>query len=201
MQTQNTHIAGERTRVVEFQNGDGAHCGLGDWYPEKEQALEKAIAQDPMSFDTGWYASKKEIASARIYSSNCETINVEVSVSDDFDTNGMGFASTSKKSLEAIREAIYEAWDEAEKDQKGNRQYMGFSISEDNCWIETYLFNSGGLDTPPGDDYYQWGFQDESNIPQKHRDALETWVKRYVSGRTKTKSFKSGKWTIRPWQD
>ena len=49
-----------------FQNGDGAHCGLTDWYPDGHAELEQAL-KEKIPFDTGWYSSKKEIASARIY--------------------------------------------------------------------------------------------------------------------------------------
>ena len=49
-----------------FQNGDGAHCGLSDWYSDGRAELEQAL-KEKIPFDTGWYSSKKEIASARIY--------------------------------------------------------------------------------------------------------------------------------------
>ena len=51
----------------EFSRGDGAHCGLADWYPEQEAAL-KAALKAHAAFDTGWYSSKKQIASARVFS-------------------------------------------------------------------------------------------------------------------------------------
>ena len=70
-----------------FQNGNGAHCGLSDWYKEGEAQLTAALAER-VPFTTGWYSSKKEIASARIWSEDGVKIKVEVSVSDDFDTQG-----------------------------------------------------------------------------------------------------------------
>lgn len=49
-----------------FKRGDGAHRGLSDWYDEKEAALRAAL-EAHLPFDTGWYGSKHEIASARIW--------------------------------------------------------------------------------------------------------------------------------------
>jgi hypothetical protein len=171
-----------------FASGDGAHCGLGDWYPEKEKALELAL-KSGKPFDTGWYSSKKEIASARISSDDGFIVKVEVSVSDDFDTTGMGNAIVPSKNLEDVRTTIYKAWDEAEGDQKDNREYRGYSIihysttipewrKRDNvCPIEkrkrygrkqpqcvdTYIANCSGwgADSPPGDNYHFWGWQSD----------------------------------------
>ena len=96
---------------------DGSHCGLTDWYGEHEAALAKALT-GKKDFDTGWYSSKKEIASARITRCNGKVI-VEVSVSDDFDTVGRGEREvTSPVTLDSIREAIDKAWEDAEDDQK-----------------------------------------------------------------------------------
>ena len=52
-------------KLEAFQHGDGAHCGLSDWYEEGEAELT-AVITERVPFDTGWYSSKKEIASARI---------------------------------------------------------------------------------------------------------------------------------------
>ena len=83
------------TIFSELRNDDGAHGGLSDWYEEHEAALKAALdAHAP--FDTGWYSSKKEIASARIRSDDGVRIKVDASVSDDFDTDGRGYRSTEQ---------------------------------------------------------------------------------------------------------
>lgn len=185
--------------LKEFQSGDGAHCGLGDLYPDKEAALVKALASGK-PFDTGWYSSKKEIASARIFSGDGKTITVEVSVSDDFDTNGMGRKESPGSGIEEVRETIYKAWDEANDDQKYNRQYRGYSIMhwstkiKDYVWVrgkmvekvvktmkkkyprcmETYIVNASdfGADRPPGDNYMFWGWQSDPMIEE-----ADGWLK------------------------
>jgi hypothetical protein len=140
---------------------DGAHCGLGDWYPEIEQGVQEALNQGPdYHWTTGWYASKKEIASARI-SNEAEGLLIEASVSDDFDTPGYGTRTIPHTTdLEKVRESIYKAWDEAEQDQKDNRLYEGFSVYQENQCIEYYIKPRGdAFESPPGDCYHEWGFQ------------------------------------------
>lgn len=174
-----------------FESGDGAHCGLADWYEDKEAAL-KAALESGQPFDTGWYSSKKEIASARI-SSDGESVRVEVSVSDDFDTEGY-FSGTipAPATLEQVAEEIWRIWDEAEEDQKDNRAYAGYSLIHYSAKIpdffrgdrvypqETrkryprkvarcidYLIVPVGfgceMDSPPGDNYWHWGWQNDSD--------------------------------------
>jgi len=221
MPTEKNNNSGALPKLGAFRSGDGAHCGLTDWYPNKERALKRALKhQKP--FDTGWYPSKKEIASARVYSVDGKTVLVEVSVSDDFDTEGMGSAMATMGAvpvtIDAVQQAIYRAWDEAEQSQKDNRAYAGFSIRRNiifktpqdkkgrrwnQAWVETFLIDVSewGFDSPPGDNYHQWGFQGEEPIPQKHKDALERWANQHVAGIAKGKSFTSGKWTIEPWEE
>lgn len=171
-----------KTTLEAFKSGDGAHCGLSDWYPEKEKALAEALASGK-PFDTGWYGSKKEIASARI-SSDGKTVRVEVSVSDDFDTPGNGEA-TAEPTLESISEAIQRAWEEAEGDQKGNRDYVGYALIHWTTAIPSYakrpddkrtrfgrkhaqcldylILPAGDAEftSPPGDNYHYWGWQND----------------------------------------
>lgn len=207
-----------------FASGDGAHCGLGDWYPEKEKALARAI-RSGKPFDTGWYGSKKEIASARIYSDG-KTVQVEASVSDDFDTPGMGIAQVfgaAPVSLEQVREAIYRAWDEANDNQSDNRMYVGFSIlrrtirygmysggkpvgkgHRAESWVETLILPTGEselFDSPPGDNYHKWGFQGEEPIPAKVKEKLEDWARDYSYGNAKGDKLTVQKWTIKPWEN
>lgn len=180
------------TVLNEFQHGDGAHCGLTDWYPEKEVALASALASGK-PFDTGWYASKKEIATARIFSVDGKIVHVEVSVSDDFDTPGSGEANAAEPTLESIKAAIMEAWEQAESYQKDNREYIGYALFKWTTEIPFYarrdandkrkrylrkrkvcmdylILPLGDLDSPPPGDYYHfWGWQndyrDETNEP------------------------------------
>lgn len=192
-----------------FRSGDGAHCGLADWYPEKEEALAAALAAHKR-FDTGWYGSKKEIASARIRSDDGVKLKVEVSVSDDFDTEGLGYASTDDWTLEAVSAAIYKAWDSADKAREDNATYIGFSVLHKGWWVETYLVSDGSHDYPTGDNYYWWGWQhdekDDVGIP--HPDiplpavaAFESWAQKWAYGNEEDNSLVIGDWEIKPWRD
>ena len=184
---------------------DGAHGGLGDWYKEIEQGIQDALNQGSgHEWTTGWYASKKEIASAQI--TNADGMRIEVSVSDDFDTPGLGCEIIPHTTnLETVREAIYRAWSEAETDQKDNRMYVGYSIHDakkNGAWIETYIKASGeGAffcdDSPPGDNYHQWGFQDDGHeIPEDVKEKLEDWVQSNDFG-----SFTVGEFTVKAWDE
>lgn len=189
-----------------FRRGDGAHCGLTDWYPEKEAALEAALkARAP--FDTGWYSSKKEIASARIWSLDGKAVRAEVCVSDDFDTEGRGTASTIGWTLEAVAGAVSSAWAEADQDREDNENYIGFSIHDPKgSWIETYLVNGGDFDAPTGDYYYWWGWQhdEKDDVGVPHPDiplaavrAFETFAGTF---REEYGTLTVEGWTIRPWR-
>lgn len=199
-------------------HGDGSHCGLSDWYPENEAALQAALdAHEP--FDTGWYASKKEIATARIYSEDGIKIKVEVSVSDDFDTEGIGYASTDRWNLDDVSNEVSAAWTKAEQDQEDNQPFEGFSVGRNGAWEETYLLSDGTYDTPTGDNYYWWGWQyaeqgDEGftgeggtgtgipnpEIPLPAVAAFENWAQKWMYGETREDNMTIGNWTIRPWR-
>lgn len=192
--------------------GDGSHCGLSDWYDENEAALQAVLdAHEP--FDTGWYASKKEIATARIFSEDGIKIKVEVSVSDDFDTEGVGYSSTLVWHQGNVAAAVDEAWDKAEKDQEANAPYEGFSVGRDGKWEETLILGDGTYDTPPGDNYHWWGWQhDETEegsgvgvpnpeIPLPAVAAFERWANKWMWGDAKENSMTIGRWTIRPWRE
>jgi hypothetical protein len=167
---------------------DGAHCGLGDWYPDVEASIVEALEQGPEhEWTTDWYSSKKEIASARIsHRADLEGggLCIEVTVSDDFDTPGHGAKIIRHTTdLEEVREAIYAAWDEAETNQKGNRLYVGWSVLHQEDirwgpdslrknppkswqWIETYIAPQGealyyDFESPPGDNYHKWGWEND----------------------------------------
>lgn len=204
--------------LKEFETGDGAHCGLADWYPDKRGALLSALVSK-QPFSTGWYGSKKEIASANI-TFDGKTLRVEASVSDDFDTQGRGVVEARwTKDLAKVEKHVYAAWDEAERDQKANRVYMGFKVLARKkvystyhggdpvgkaklatVWCETYIRNdSDGLERPPGDYYHKWGWQGECKIPKAVRDKLEDYALSYRAG--KLGKRRVGKWTIMPWEE
>ena len=171
-----------------FGAGDGAHCGLADWYPENESALEAALSSGK-GFTTDWYASKKEIASACISSADGKSILIEVSVSDDFDTEGYGSERIeAPATLEDVANAIYRVWDCALAAQKDGRLYAGYSLILHTAKIPEWLKSDcvipretrkryprkrplcvdyyiacldGDLDVPPGDNYYYWHWQND----------------------------------------
>lgn len=194
--------------------GDGSHCGLSDWYPENEAALQAALdAHEP--FDTGWYASKKEIATARIYSEDGIKIKVEVSVSDDFDTEGVGYSSTDRWNLDDVSNEVSMAWTKAEQDQEDNQPFEGFSVGRDGAWEETLILPAGWDENlqPPGDNYHWWGWQhDETEegsgvgvpdpeIPLPVVAAFENWANKWALGEAEGNEFRIGRWSIRPWRD
>jgi len=193
-----------------FQKGDGAHCGLTDWYPECEAALTAALATKK-PFSTGWYRSKKEIASAIIWSIDGDTIRIEVEVSDDFDTEGKGYADTKEWTVEAIQQCIDKAWDTANRDLDNSAPYVGFSVIDDKeSWFETYLMSTGEYDTPPGDYYHWWGWQHDENdkeegipdprIPVATVKAFEEWAHHWAWGQERFDSLTIDGFTIKPWK-
>ena len=199
-------------KLKSFQQGNGAHCGLSDWYDDGEAELRAALdAGQP--FDTGWYSSKKEIASARIWSEDGVTIDVEVWVSDDFDTEGRGCVSTQAWTLSHVADAIGIAWADADEDQKDNAPYVGFSLMKDGQCIEYYLLSDGTYDLPPGDYYYWWGWQHDEDsswhgqgvpppdLPLPAAAAFENWAKRWMYGDTKEASCVIGAWSLQPWEN
>ena len=193
-----------------FGGRDGSHCGLTDWYDEHEAALAKALA-GKRDFDTGWYSSKKEIASARIVRCKGKVV-VEVSVSDDFDSDGRGEREvTSPVTLDSIREAIDEAWDDAADDQKANQGYRGYSLhNKKGSWIDTYLVSIDDADVPSGDNYANWGWQSDpreikpedglgmvcgtKRIPKKTVVAFEEFAHLGKGG-----ELTMGNWTMKSW--
>jgi hypothetical protein len=182
---------------------DGAHWGLSDWYPEIEKGIQAALRRGKKyAWTTGWYGSKKEIASACITHINGE-IEIEVSQSDDFDTIGRGGVTIPHtKDLELIEKAIDAAWREAEDDMRMNACYVGYSIIRDGHWVETYIKRSGTAwefcyERPPGDNYHQWGWQrDGERISKKLREAMEDWIEANDFGSTTI-----DKYTVKAWGD
>jgi len=200
---------------------DGSHWGLTDWYKEKEIALEKAIKKGN-AFTTNWYSSKKELASAKIDFDGESAFTVSVSVFDDLDTEGMAVDtffcnphSNLAEIIYMIKNTIDRTWGKAIKNQKENQMYMGFSILHKSkvyggyvggkgigkpqtrlCWVETYLKNTHGLDSPTGDCYSQWGFQDEIEIPVNVKNKLSNWAENWNG----EKQYRYKEWVIKPWE-
>jgi hypothetical protein len=195
-----------------FQHGDGAHCGLSDWYKRGEEQITAALTER-LPFDTGWYSSKKELASARIWSEDGIKIKVEVSVSDDFDTHGLGYASTGDWTVDAVQGCIRKAWDKAESNRDEAQEYEGFRVGREGRWEETYLVSIGWGENlyPPGDNYHWWGWQHDGaddtigvphpDIPVEAVAAFEKFANDWAFGRTDEKSLTVGEWTITPWRD
>jgi hypothetical protein len=194
---------GKIRELKAFQQGDGSHWGLSDWYQRGRYALKRAIASKS-DWTTGWYGSKKEIASAKI-SRIGGVYHIETSVSDDFDTVGNGGGEFKPKShtsegiLEEIAKHVDKFWNDAETDRKFNQDYEGFSILKGGRCIETYIRNASGVfDTPPGDNYHAWGFQGESRLPKDVKKALEEFAE---GDNYDENEFTFKGYTIRRWKD
>lgn len=209
-----------------FQHGDGAHCGISDLYPEHQAALEKALASGK-PFDTGWFSSKKEIVTGRVWSDG-QTVTCEASCSDDFDTQGKGEAEAYPASgtvvlfADVVR-ALDDALDQAGKNKTANEPYAGFSIHHAKrcwsvysggkpqgkshiaqAWIETLIMPRGDgheMETPPGDNYHTWGWQQDGKVPQKVRDVLYRWAENFLAGKKVGGKRTVDGWTIKPWKD
>lgn len=188
-----------------FENGDGSHCGLSDWYDDKKHALKCAI-RSKSDWTTGWYSSKKEIACANIRRFE-GTYIIEVNVSDDFDTQGTAHNEFKTKSisvdfiLDKIADLIDKTWEQADDDRQSNQVYRGFSIIKNGRCVETYILNATGeLDYPPGDNYSEWGFQGEAVIPNDVKKKLEEWAKKSsIVSLLIEPGFSYKGYTIRPW--
>jgi len=183
-------------------HGDGAHCGLEDWYPDIEKGIWQALLNSKKDWTTGWYSSKKEIASARI-SKLGNILHIEVSVSDDFDTEGTAWYdikfTKNLKDLKKIRETIQKVWDMAENNQKDNREYLGYSIgkrekNKRRDWIYTYLVNTHGLEKPTGDNYSEFGWQEPTTLSIKVKIILEEGMDK------RKQKICCGDWIAEQWE-
>ena len=101
---------------------DGSRWGLSDWYPAIEAAIQESLNRGPQHcWTTGWYSSRKEPVSACITCTGNE-LQIEVSVTDDFDTPGLGTQILPHTTdLNALREAVDAAWTQAQEDRCINR--------------------------------------------------------------------------------
>ena len=186
-----------------FNRGDMTKWGASDFYDDKREEIMKAIASK-LPFETGWGGCKKEILSSQIvYDGNF--FDCSVSVSDDFDTEGMGDfcanrGETDEETMDNIKKALCQAADLAEENQKDNRVYRGFSIIDKNGgWTETYIQDTGswGSEYPPGDNYHQWGFQGENeSLTEEIKEKMEEWITSYPED---GETFEIEGWKVKPW--
>lgn len=166
-----------------FSRGDLTKWGASDFYDDKREELVAALASGK-PFDTGWGGCKKEILTSRVFSDG-KTLTCEVSVSDDFDTEGLGSITiAAPATFEQVEGAMDRASNEAESCRKENADYTGFAIHKgdaDGSWVETYVAQrsdmAGYMDTPPGDNYHKWGFQgDGEEIAEDTAQAIEDHI-------------------------
>ena len=72
-------------------------------------------------------------------------------------------------------------------------------------WVETYIrcdddFGWEDGDSPPGDNYHQWGFQDEYEIPEDVKVQLAKWAEAWGYEHNEPQ-FTCGEFTIKPWDE
>ena len=86
-----------------------------------------------------------------------------MSCSDDFDTEGLADKLLPlSASLDDIRLALAHCVQEADQDRNENTPVILYTIGRDNDWTYTYLQDASefDLETPPGDYYHRWGWQE-----------------------------------------
>jgi hypothetical protein len=193
-------------RLEAFENGDGAKWGISDLYDDKAKALTKAL-KSKKDFTTGWFGSKKEIVSGNVTRTG-DVLSVKVSVSDDFDTEGLGevfFIEPKNKgtSLAQVKKALDEAWQKATENQQENSIVRLWSIhTPKGNWVETYVQCIGeyewAYDSPPGDNYHEWGWQhDGARLTQKTRDKMEEAFFELGHSSEEEVKAKVGRYTLR----
>lgn len=160
-----------------FSGLDQTKWGPTDFYDDTRNHLLAAL-RSGLDFETPWMSCKKEILSSKITKVGGIT-TVAVSVSDDFDTSGMGEASKrirvkgfdDEQVIAQLEQLGSEAWELAENECKSNATYVGWSVGPDDehrSWVNTYLVNVSGLSYPPGGNYHRWGWQeaeDREDLP------------------------------------
>lgn len=62
----------------------------------------------------------------------------------------------------------------------------------------TDWYPRGELDSPPGDYYHEWGWQNECQIPEKTKKLFEEWIYSPESYEENA-SLSEGSHTIKPW--
>lgn len=169
--------------VTRDGGGDGAHCGIADWYPDYEAKIRAAL-EAKEDFTTDWYSSKKACASGKITLSG-DKIVCAASVTNDFDCVGEAQVEIPYTTdMWEVYDALNAAWEKAEDDQEDNRQVCMYSVhDENNNWVNTYLINDSDyddLDSPPGDYYNQWGWEYDNKPTDDIRKKLEAGMNVYA---------------------
>lgn len=152
-----------------FSGLDQTKWGPTDFYDDTRNHLLNAM-RSGLDFETPWMSCREEILSSKITKAGGIT-TVAVSVSDDFDTPGMGEASKrirvkgfdDEQVIAQLEKLGSKAWELAESERKSNATYVGWSVGPDdgsNRWVNTYLVSVAGLDSPSGDNYHRWGWQE-----------------------------------------
>ncbi len=188
---------------LDFGGGDGSKWGISDWYERLEAAIQAALDRGvEHDWTTGWYSSKKELATGRITKQG-NVILCEATQDDDFDTDGQGSVEIPYTTdIEAVREAMDRAHALAEQDRDEKAVYMGFSILDAKGFrIDTYLVPTATghyMESPPGDNYDSWGWQGDAEIPKDVMDALSAWADDVANH--DEDQFSYGGFTIRRWR-
>ena len=198
--------------IVEFQEGAyAAKWGISDLYDTPRAALERALG-DGYDFDTGQFGAKKEIEYGRIVRQG-DQIEVTAWCYDDFDTEGkcsLDFSVAGcdvERMMQKIENALEEAIHGARIQKTENEVYEGFSVGHEKegkriDWVETYIAPKGDgvmLDSPPGDYYAAWGWQEDSEeLPQHVREKFEEWIQCIQNG-LQHDSYTLDGWMIERW--
>lgn len=213
--------------------GDGDAWGTFDFYPEFAALLRRAVASGT-HFDTGWVGVKKAPMNFRIrwtptptpMAPGTATARCQVSVSDDFDTSGLGeqqlrlTGASPDAVLEALQEALVAAAAAGVAERVAAEAYAGFSVGvvapdgREDPWVYTLLLpRDGDFATPPGGAYAARGWDDQAEpdpaaaaadaapdpFPAAHRAACRAWAERYLAGEAVGERFTAGAFTITLW--
>jgi hypothetical protein len=153
------------------------------------------------------------------------TIYCEVSVTDDFDTEGFGChvlendnidLEFSDEALKAVLQGLDSAADVAEQDRRDNAVFAGFTIGKTDDkgerinWLYSYIAPIGDghfMDEPPGDYYHSWGWEDcrgseDDDLPEDVKNVFETFIDNYLQGVWVGDHHDTCQgWRIDPWRD
>jgi len=169
-------------QLIEFKQGDGCHYSIAEPYCLKEEALKKALAGNE-SFSTGWYGSKKELVSGMVCRSGGigSTVYVFAQATDDFDTDANAKRQTKSSRWEDVQKVLRETEAQAMLCCETQCPVVLVAVGHKEKgrrkdWISTYLHNPSGLDSVPGNEYSEWGWQDD-NLAKGIRDEIEALVR------------------------
>lgn len=182
-----------------LSGSDGSHWGVSDWYPEVEAALVSQLALGPdVRWDSGWWTSKKALASARIEAHGDGFLHINVVVFDDFDDEGDGHVCISwTADLGVTRWILDVAWAAARTSLAARACYVGYMvINRRGMWVDTILVPSGEghrMAKPPTDCYHKWGWQGDGPVPLRVRKSFNRAIRHGAD------SAKSHGYCLRTW--